>query len=172
MWNVPNLLTIARLLLIPVYIIVFQAGHVKSAFFVLLAAGLTDILDGHIARRNKQVTQLGSMLDPLADKLMMITVILLLVWSDRISWLAAAAIFLRDAGMIVGSAIFHFRGLRTVPANSLGKLTTVLYYIAILLLVFELPYAHVYLWLVIGISVAATLLYIVQFNVLNRREKA
>ncbi|ULL19476.1 CDP-alcohol phosphatidyltransferase family protein [Paenibacillus sp. H1-7] len=169
MWNVPNLLTLCRFLLIPLYVAVFRAGYVKTAFLVLLVAGLTDVLDGYIARRRKLVTQLGSMLDPLADKSMMITVILSLVFSGMISWEAAIAMFLRDAGMIVGSAIFHFRGKQTVPANAMGKLTTVLYYVAILLIVFQLPYANAYLWFVITVSFLTSVIYIVQFLLLNKK---
>jgi cardiolipin synthase (CMP-forming) len=169
MWNVPNLLTLCRFILIPVYVLVFAAGHIKTAFLVLLLAGLTDVLDGYIARTRKLVTQLGSMLDPLADKSMMITVILSLVFADMISWQAAVAIFLRDVGMIVGSAFFHFRGKKTVPANALGKLTTVLFYVAILLIIFQLPYAHLYLWFVIAVSFIASLIYILQFKSMNRR---
>lgn len=168
MWNVPNILTLCRFALIPVYVGVFAAGYTKSAFLVLLFAGLTDVLDGYIARKRQLVTQLGSMLDPLADKMMMIAVILSLVFSQMIAWQAAAAMFLRDAGMIVGSAFFHFKGKQTVPANVLGKLTTVLYYVAILLIIFQLPYAHVYLWFVIVVSLITSIIYIVQFKLLNR----
>ncbi|MFH5187592.1 CDP-alcohol phosphatidyltransferase family protein [Paenibacillus sp. TAB 01] len=170
MWNVPNLLTLGRFLLIPVYLLVFEAGYTKTAFLVFLVAGCTDVLDGYIARKRKQVTQLGSMLDPLADKLMMIAVILSLVFAGILNWNAALAMFLRDAGMIVGSAVFHFRGKRTVPANGMGKLTTVLFYIAILLVIFQLPYAHVILWLVILLSFLTLIIYIVQFNLLNKRQ--
>lgn len=169
LWNLPNILTLCRFLLIPVYLIVFGAGYMKLAFFVLLLAGLTDVLDGYIARKRKLVTPLGSMLDPLADKSMMIAVVLSLVFSQMISWQAAGAMFLRDAGMIIGSAVFHFRGKKTVPANALGKLTTVLYYVAILLIVFQLPYAHAYLWFVIIVSLMASVMYIVQFYLLNKR---
>jgi len=169
-WNLPNLLTVCRFFLIPVYLLVFEAGYVRSAFFVLLLAGMTDVLDGYIARKKKLVTQLGSMLDPLADKMMMITVILSLVWSRMISWEAALAMFLRDAGMIVGSAIFHFRGKQTVPANAMGKLTTVLYYVAILLIIFQLPYANAYLWFVIIVSFVTSTIYAFQFYFLNKPE--
>lgn len=168
-WNLPNLLTVCRFFLIPVYLLVFEAGYVKTAFLVLLLAGLTDVLDGYIARKQKLVTQLGSMLDPLADKTMMITVILSLVFSKMISWEAAVAMFLRDAGMIVGSAIFHFRGKQTVPANAMGKLTTVLYYVAILLVIFKLPYANAYLWFVIIVSFVTSVIYVFQFYFLNKR---
>ncbi|PZE19379.1 CDP-alcohol phosphatidyltransferase family protein [Paenibacillus xerothermodurans] len=171
MWNLPNLLTVCRFLLIPVYLLVFSAGHVKAAFLVLLLAGITDVLDGYIARTRNLVTQFGSMLDPLADKTMMIAVILSLVFSEMISWQAAIAMFLRDAGMIIGSAIFHFRGKQTVPANVMGKLTTVLYYFAILLIIFEFPYAHVCLWIVIAISFLTSIIYIYQFAGLNRNDE-
>jgi len=170
MWNLPNLLTVCRFLLIPVYLLVFEAGYIKTAFLILLAAGLTDVLDGYIARKRKLVTQLGSMLDPLADKSMMIAVILSLVFSKMISWEAAAAMFLRDAGMIVGSAIFHFRGKQTVPANAMGKLTTVLYYPAILLVIFKYPNAEFWLWMVIAMSFLTSIIYIFQFKSLNKNK--
>ncbi|TDF93526.1 CDP-alcohol phosphatidyltransferase family protein [Paenibacillus piri] len=170
MWNLPNILTVCRFLLIPVYLFVFESGFIRTAFFILLLAGLTDVLDGYIARKRKMITQLGSMLDPLADKTMMIAVILSLVFSGMISWEAAAAMFLRDAGMIIGSAIFHFRGKQTVPANVMGKLTTVLYYLAILLVIFEYKYAEACLWLVIFISFLTSIIYIFQFKSLNKNE--
>ncbi|MFD0680742.1 MULTISPECIES: CDP-alcohol phosphatidyltransferase family protein [unclassified Paenibacillus] len=170
MWNLPNLLTICRFFLIPMYLFVFEAGYIKTAFFILLLAGLTDVLDGYLARKRGQITQLGSMLDPLADKTMMIAVILSLVFSKMIPWEAAAAMFLRDAGMIVGSAFFHFRGKQTVPANVMGKLTTVLYYLAILLIIFEFPYAIACLWIVIIISFLTSFIYIFQFKSLNKNE--
>ncbi|WP_028550982.1 CDP-alcohol phosphatidyltransferase family protein [Paenibacillus sp. UNC451MF] len=169
MWNLPNLLTVCRFFLIPVYLLVFEAGYIRTAFLILLLAGMTDVLDGYIARKQKLVTQLGSMLDPLADKMMMITVILSLVFSKMISWEAAVAMFLRDVGMIVGSAIFHFRGKQTVPANAMGKLTTVLYYVAILLIIFKLPYANAYLWFVIIVSFVTSTIYIFQFYFLNKK---
>ncbi|TBL72974.1 CDP-alcohol phosphatidyltransferase family protein [Paenibacillus thalictri] len=167
--NVPNLLTGCRFILIPVYLFVFYSGHIKTAFLVLLIAGLTDVLDGYIARTQQLVTQLGSMLDPLADKTMMIAVIVSLVFSKMIPWEAAIAIFIRDAGMIAGSAFFHFRGKKTVPANVMGKLTTVLYYIAILLITFQLPFAVFYLWFVIGVSFLTSFIYIFQFRSLNKK---
>jgi len=165
--NLPNMLTLLRFLLIPVYAFVFWDGEVKLAFAILVAAGATDILDGYIARKRGQVTELGSMLDPLADKLMLITVVLSLLITGMIPWLAAAVFFLRDVGMIVGSLYFHLKGLKTVPANAWGKITTVLVYGAILMIVFDLPYAIPYLWVVITFSFVTSLLYIFSFRKLN-----
>src|SRR5690606_21877305 len=130
----------------------------------------TDILDGYLARRNGQVTAIGSMLDPLADKSMMIAVILSLLYKSWISWQAAAVIFIRDIGMIAGSAFFHFRGKKTVPANVMGKLTTVLYYIAILFLFLQYSFAEEYLWAVIALSFVTSWIYVAQFRMMNRKQ--
>jgi len=165
--NLPNILTICRFFLIPVYIVIFASGHIMWAFVIVLVAGATDILDGYIARSRGLVTETGAMLDPLADKSMMIVVIISLVYSGLIPWYAAVPIFIRDAGMIVGSAIFHFRGKRTVPANSMGKITTIFYYLAVLFIVFELNFALPYLWFVIIFSFVTSVIYIIKFKRLN-----
>ncbi|NEW08877.1 CDP-diacylglycerol--glycerol-3-phosphate 3-phosphatidyltransferase [Paenibacillus sp. SYP-B3998] len=165
------MLTISRFILIPVYLMFFFNDYIKIAFLILLVAGLTDILDGYLARTRGLITPLGVMLDPLADKCMMITVILSLLISGMIPWQAAGAIFLRDLGMIMGSAFFHFRGKLTVPANMMGKLTTVLYYFAILFIVFQLTFAITYLWFVILVSFVTSIIYIIQFLLLNRKVK-
>lgn len=169
--NVPNVLTLSRFILIPVYLVFFFEGYVKTSFFVLCFAGLTDIVDGHYARTRKQVTTVGAMLDPLADKTMMIAVVVSLLISGMIPWEAAAAMFIRDAGMIAGSAIFHFRGKKTVPANLFGKVTTVLYYLAIFFIIFDFSFALAYLWFVIAFSFATSFVYIFQFASLNRNKE-
>lgn len=161
-----------RFTLIPIYLVIFFSDlpyRIQWAFAVLLLAGITDVIDGYLARRHSQVTQLGIMLDPLADKLMMLAVFLSLLISQRISIPAAVAIFLRDLGMIIASAFFHFRGRLTVPANIMGKLTTILYYVALFLLMFELPMGTVFLWGVIIFSFITALVYLIQFNLLNER---
>lgn len=167
--NLPNILTLCRFALIPVYVVIFGLGHTKTAFFIVILAGATDILDGYLARKRNQITQVGAMLDPLADKCMMLTVIVSMLASGMIPWQAAVAMFIRDAGMIAGSAFFHFRGKRTVPANSMGKLTTVLFYFAFLFLFFDFSFAVPYLWFVIGVSFLTSVIYILLFLALNRQ---
>jgi len=166
--NVPNALTLSRFILIPVYLAFFFNGYVKTSFFILGVAGLTDVVDGYYARTRKQVTNVGKMLDPLADKTMMIAVIVSLLITRMIPWEAAAVMFVRDVGMIIGSAFFHFRGKQTVPANVMGKLTTVLYYLAIFFIIFEFTFAIVYLWFVIAFSFLTSFVYIFKFKTLNR----
>jgi cardiolipin synthase len=169
--NIPNALTVFRIALIPLYLYVFFSPfpyHVEIAFCVLVLAGLTDIVDGYIARKYKQVTSFGIMMDPLADKLMMMAVIASLFLTERISVWAALFFFARDLAMIVFAAVFHFRGKKTVPANAFGKLTTVLFYIAFPLVMFRYPYGEIILWSVIAFSFVTSAIYLVKFRLLNR----
>lgn len=169
--NLPNLLTLSRFGLIPIYVVFFMTNHLKTAFLIVVLAGATDILDGYLARTRGQITPVGVMLDPLADKCMTITVIISLLISGMIPWLLALAMFIRDVGMIIGSAFFHFRGKQTVPANSMGKLTTVLYYFAFLFIFFDFSFAITYLWFVVGVSFVTSVIYIVLFLGLNRGDR-
>jgi cardiolipin synthase len=126
---------------------------------IILLAGITDVVDGFIARRYNLVTEIGSLLDPLADKLMIIAVFLSLLITDKISLWAAFAVFLRDISMILYSTFFHLKGKKTIPANIMGKLTTVLFYIALFALLFSIEGASTFLWFVIGLSYLTTLIY-------------
>jgi cardiolipin synthase len=166
--NVPNWITMTRFLLIPLFLILYVNHQAVAALVVVLLAGFTDFLDGYIARRSGQITLTGIMLDPLADKLMMLAIVISLVAVGEIPWWAAAVMAFREVGMIVSSAFFHFRGLKTVPANLLGKATTVVYYAAIMLLLLEQPAGVVVLWCGIVLSFLTTAIYFLQFRQLNR----
>lgn len=167
--NVPNMLTALRFVLIPVYVILFCLGGRVAAFVVWLLAGLTDVLDGHLARKRNEVTYVGAMLDPLADKLMMLAVMLSLLFAGDLPLAAAIAMLVRDGGMIAGSIWFHTRGKKSVPANLMGKLTTALYYIAVVCVYFHWEYAVPLLWAVIVFSFVTSLQYVLKFMELNRQ---
>ncbi len=166
--NIPNTLTMSRFLLIPLFLAFYFYDYKIAALFIVLLAGLTDVLDGYIARRNGQITLTGMMLDPLADKLMMLAVILALLAGGELSWEAFGIMAFRELGMIVTSAYFHFAGYKTLPANNLGKVTTVVYYLAILLLFLEVQGGIEVLWFGIGLSYVASFVYLVKFRILNR----
>ena len=129
---------------------------------------MTDFLDGYIARRSGQVTVAGSMLDPLADKLMMLSIVLALLIKNAIPWTAFAIMAFRELAMIIGSAIYHFRGLKTVPAHLFGKATTILYYAAVLLMFLEVPGGVAVLWCGITLSFVASVIYFIKFKNLNQ----
>ncbi|HEU4964763.1 MAG TPA: CDP-diacylglycerol--glycerol-3-phosphate 3-phosphatidyltransferase [Bacilli bacterium] len=170
--NIPNILTMFRLCLIPVYFLVFFSDSPRNmlwALSVLIVAGLTDVVDGYLARRYQWVTDLGTMLDPLADKLMMLAVLLSFVIDGRVSWITAGLLIFRDVGMIVASIFFVTRGQKTVPATLWGKLNTVFSYIAMVAVLFNWPNAELYLWAVILFAFGTSLLYLRQFRLLNTR---
>lgn len=166
--NIPNLLTMSRFVMIPLFIVLYMYDYRVAALLVVLLAGLTDLLDGYIARRSGQVTQTGVMLDPLADKLMMLSVVVALLIGGEIPWAAAITMGIREVGMIASTAYFHFRGMRTFPANVYGKLTTFVYYLAILLLFLEQPGGVELLWTAIVLSFVTTGVYFMKFRRLNR----
>lgn len=166
--NVPNILTMSRFALIPLFLILYLNGSSLAAVATVLVSGLTDILDGYIARKSGQVTLAGMMLDPLADKLMMLAIVTALLIKGEIPWSAVAVMGFREIGMIVSSAFFHFRGLKTVPANFFGKATTIVYYAAILLLLLERPGGLSLLWAGIALSFLASAVYFIKFRHLNR----
>jgi cardiolipin synthase len=162
--NAPNLITISRFFLIPLFLLLFFSDLPQAnllSFLVLLLAGFSDMLDGYLARKKGQITDIGKLLDPLADKVMMLSVIFAFVLDQRISWLAAGVFIFRDVGMIVTSAFFHFKGKIKVPAaNLLGKATTVFYYIVFLMIMFKWPYYKEGLWVVIAFSFITSLVYL------------
>jgi len=102
--NIPNLLSFARLLAVPVAVWLMLVARFEAAFWLFVAAGATDALDGFLAKRFGWETELGSYLDPLADKALLVSVFLVLGWTGHIpAWLTIMVIF-RDL-LIVGGAL-------------------------------------------------------------------
>ncbi|WP_255724574.1 CDP-diacylglycerol--glycerol-3-phosphate 3-phosphatidyltransferase [Shimazuella soli] len=171
MINIPNILTIFRFFLVPTYLFIYFSDIPSKLFWsvaIILLAGITDVVDGYIARRYNLVTEIGSLLDPLADKLMIIAVFLSLLITHKITLWAAFAVFLRDISMIIYSTLFHLKGKKTIPANIMGKLTTVLFYIALFTLLFSINGAQTFLWFVIGLSYLTSLIYFVLIRSANK----
>ena len=106
-WNVPNILTMLRMALIPVYWALMLTDHPYIALAVFITASLTDILDGYIARKYSLVTDFGKLMDPLADKLMVISVMLALAIKGMAPWTALAIILVKEAIMVVGGVILY-----------------------------------------------------------------
>jgi cardiolipin synthase len=123
--NLPNLLTLARLLLAAPIVIAIVAGRAGEALALVVAAGVTDVLDGAAARRLGVVTQVGAYLDPIADKILMSSVFLALLWAESIPLWFVVLVFARDALILLMAAVFlAFTSLRRFPPSRLGKLST------------------------------------------------
>jgi len=166
--NVPNMITLSRFALIPLFLYLYLEGYAVAALITVLVAGFTDMLDGYIARRSGQITIAGSLLDPLADKLMMLAIVTALLIGGTIPWEAVAVMGFREIGMIVSATFFHFRGMKTVPANAFGKATTIVYYGAIMLLLLDLTGGIALLWCAIVLSFVTSAVYFMKFRHLNR----
>lgn len=122
--NIPNFLTVVRIALLPVVVWRFCADDKIGALIAYLAAMLTDAVDGFIARRFNQVTSLGKLLDPLADKLSLITLLGLFVSDGEIPLWVLAVILLKEAALIIGGGVALKHGI-VVYALPIGKVTTV-----------------------------------------------
>ena len=128
--NLANAITIARILLIPVFLVLLLGGIPEpygdiaaAAVFILAAA--TDKLDGYVARRNKQITTLGQFLDPLADKLLIAAALIALVSQGRVAAWVAMLIIGREIAVSVLRIVGVSQGV-SIPADKYGKLKTVL----------------------------------------------
>ncbi|MBU5592348.1 CDP-diacylglycerol--glycerol-3-phosphate 3-phosphatidyltransferase [Clostridium sp. MSJ-4] len=137
--NIPNMLTIFRLLLIPVFLVVFFSNvpnYLLYSIVVFLVAGATDVLDGYIARKYDMVTKWGIVLDPLADKLMLLTVLFSLSYKGIIPYSIFIIVCSKEVLMII-SGIFLYKKDTVIPSNFFGKASTVLFYVSILTVAFN-----------------------------------
>ncbi len=137
--NLPNLLTLTRILLIPVFVILFATptpDRSLSAAVIFVVAAVTDLLDGYLARRSGQVTALGKLLDPIADKLLVLSALILLVNVDRVSALVAILIIAREVAVTGVRAIAASEGM-IMAAETTGKYKMALQVVAIVLLILE-----------------------------------
>jgi CDP-diacylglycerol--glycerol-3-phosphate 3-phosphatidyltransferase len=137
--NLPNFLTVSRILLIPVFVVMFShPTPVRSwaAAIVFVVAAVTDLLDGYLARRRSQVTNLGRLLDPIADKLLVLSGLILLVQIHRVAALIAILMIAREVAVTGIRAIAANEGI-VMSAETIGKYKMVLQVVAIVLLVLE-----------------------------------
>ena len=123
----PNLLTLLRLFIIPYLVIEILAGHYRAAFALFLLAGVSDGMDGLLARWLKQRTTLGLYLDPIADKLLLSTLFLTLTHVGMIPQYVTVLVFSRDFGiLLIATLLFATGTLRDFHPSLLGKANTVL----------------------------------------------
>ena len=128
--HIPNILTIIRILLIPVILFYVFTGQYIIAFIVFTLSGLTDIADGFIARKFNLISNFGKFMDPLADKLTQIATLTSLVITDIIPIWILVIVLLKEFIMIVGASFLYGKDV-VVYSRWYGKLATVLFYIAI-----------------------------------------
>ena len=174
--TISNQLTLLRILLIPVFIVVYYLPYDHSNIFacaIFILAAVTDILDGYYARKLNQISSLGVFLDPVADKLMVAIVLVLLVQRNPEIYLAI------PAGIIIGREITvsalrewmaELGARKKVAVSSLGKIKTIIQMVALGFLIFEKPFLGLPVYsigiILIYIAVLLTLISMFQYLVL------
>lgn len=138
-FNIPNCLCYFRILLIPVFFMFYfqadgQIDYIISAL-ILIVSGLTDFLDGYIARHFNMVTDFGKLIDPIADKLTQFSVAFALVYTYSWMWLLVAIIILKD-GMLAFASLYLFgKGEKIKGASWWGKVATAFFYFVVIILI-------------------------------------
>lgn len=141
--NLPNALSLFRLFLVPVFLLVFFSDTsyaYQSAVGIFLLAGLTDMLDGYLARKYDQITVLGRILDPLADKLMVTSALVAMSMTKMIPTFVCVLYIGKELFQIVGGAVL-FKYIKDMPpSNFFGKAATTMLYITIVcVILFRVP---------------------------------
>ena len=137
--TIPNVLSLFRIFLVPLFLIVYLTGHEQPYFLIsaliLLISGITDVLDGFIARKFKMTSELGKVLDPFADKLTQIAILAALVIKHPKLIFVVAIYFAKELAMLIGGLIILKNKIPMASSKWFGKIGTLLFYVATLVIV-------------------------------------
>jgi cardiolipin synthase len=163
-----NWLTVLRILLIPIFVTLLVYQKPGGALVVFAFAAFTDLLDGYVARQRGSQSRLGAFLDPLADKMLLISSFVTLTWLRALPFWIAAVVISRDVILVVGALLIHIMGGRIYPrptwagkAATFCQIATVL--LGLTLRYFRIPLAlEVAMWLAAAFTIISGLQYLVQ----------
>jgi len=137
--SIPNLLSMFRLILIPVYITIYLRARDSADYFlaagILAVSCLTDMIDGQIARRFNMITELGKLLDPIADKLTQFALILCLSLRHPVLWFVVVLFFIKEIFQLIGCTISLRQGKTMTGALLPGKISTTVLFISLIAMV-------------------------------------
>jgi cardiolipin synthase len=172
-WTIPNLLSLIRLLMIPVFYVLFQRGQMMASLIVFLVAAATDWVDGQIARRYNQISALGKFLDPLADKLMLITVLLCLSWRQMVPQWLVIVLIVKELVLILGGLFIYKKREVVVHSDMVGKVATTGFSLGVVMSFFPevtAPWASIVLYLSFALSLYA-LVHYARWNFFGKGKK-
>lgn len=125
--NLPNLISIFRLFLILPILYFFLKGQCAVAFWLFVVANISDFLDGFLARLYNQTTQFGRYIDPIADKILIMSVYIVITFSGLVPWWVVAIIVIRDVLIFIGSYILFSRDFKlSIKPTFISKVNTVI----------------------------------------------
>lgn len=147
--HVPNILTVVRLIFVPIIILFLSMDNYLLAFITFTLSAITDIADGIIARKFNAISDFGKLMDPLADKLTQISVLLTLTIKEIIPFWIISVLLIKELILIIGASFLYGKQL-VVSSKWYGKLTTVILYLAVVssfaIKAFEFPHFDLYLY--------------------------
>lgn len=185
-FTIPNLLSLFRMGLVPLFIISIIDGHPFRALVIFLIAGITDALDGLIARVFKQQSLLGTYLDPIADKLLLVSAYVTLSIPQlnpgtQIPLWVTVLVIARDVVLVVVALILYLAaGVRSFPPSVLSKINTVLQVVTVVLVLLSGTFSEIRwidftadtaIYLVAALTLASALDYLIRINRLQPAQK-
>jgi len=146
-WSAPNQLTLLRLFFAPFIAICVLDRNYLTALILVVFAGLSDWLDGMLARRLHQQTRLGEYLDPIVDKLLLSTLFIVLSFRTVIPWRYTVVVLSRDLCILVVATLLYLLGLRDFRPGILGKISTLCQIAAVVAVLLEKVYSTAATWM-------------------------
>ena len=182
-WTIPNVLTIIRIILIPVFVVLFFRGEKIAALCVFCAASLTDMLDGYLARKLNQITDFGKLFDPLADKLMVLTAMVCQTFWGPLPLVAVIIVALKELVMVLGGVFMLSKDV-VVYSNYFGKAAQVGFIASLILSFFHDRFLEgnvmlwgmtpdiILLWITVALAVVAMGVYAAgAIKTINKKEE-
>ncbi|SHG93989.1 CDP-diacylglycerol--glycerol-3-phosphate 3-phosphatidyltransferase [Tepidibacter thalassicus] len=153
--NLPNKLTIFRIILVPVFVVVMLSNLKNSLFIsagIFALASITDFLDGYIARKYNLISDFGKFMDPLADKILVASALITMVELNLIpSWMVIIIIS-REFAVSILRAIASSNGI-VIAASKWGKAKTISQIFAIMMILLKIPYSNIVLWIAVFLTI-------------------
>ena len=171
--NLPNKLTMLRILLIPVFMVFIEwdslPGHILWAFVILVAASLTDYIDGYIARKNNMVTDFGKFMDPLADKLLVCSAMICLIELDRLAAWIVIVIIAREF-IISGFRLVASDNGVVIAASYWGKFKTTFQMLMVIVLILDIqmPFFQILGTVLTYVALILTVVSLIDYIVKNK----
>lgn len=166
--NIPNFLTLIRLLIVPIFGYMMYIESYFSAAILFIVAWLTDILDGFIARKFNMVTDTGKVVDPLADKLIIVTALVFLFIKDRIHIAALLIVVAKELLMGLGGILLYKNKKKVSGANWYGKVASAFIYFAIVMSIMDWKYSDLFIVIAVVSTLFALLMYIRKYLMLSK----
>ena len=138
--TLPNFLSISRLVLLPLILFLIATNQIITALVFMVISWITDALDGYVARKTNQVTNIGKVLDHFVDKIWVGTILVMLVMTKDLPWWIAGAVILRDILIVVGSSLAIQRRSVVYSSNILGKIAG--FFFAVMMVSYLLDFSH------------------------------